>query len=702
MQDSSPYAFSSRRRSQASPRLTALILVGLTACSHAALTGFQSPVGWKRNDPGSAWLSADQFTGISGSAADMSGPSSSGGVSAPRLEIITPDTDAFGPLLLGAPSDNRIYTGDEAVVLSLAGNSAFAINSALLQVREIGGPNGFDTITLAGFSPGKTSSTEDQTGGRLWRYEWSPTDLRGGLSAGDFEFHLSEKAIGHLSVDSVVADVSEFAIPEPSTMLLLSVAALTALSLDRRRRRAQSTNAVTSVILFSVFSLAGFFACLPTQSHAQSAAFGEFYVPAWRSDPDARFSYWVGFSAPYLQPNFPRSSNVDSAGNPSNYNDNAALIQDADPEAFITGSASIYSHSGVTSFRIDYTHDSAAPVTRVICQTLTGGARIDLDRIWLEYETNDGTVQLHPEHRMIDNPGSGAFLDRIAAGFEWNLSGRDVAGLRIRIQAPGRFMPLYQVQLDVAVLPLGAPDLGRVIRDDALPVPLNSKAGAIHWEKVSGTGDARFFRPGDQATLRAEPSSGFAFVRWGGGVSGSEPVINLTFPDDDLHAIAYFRPVDYAAWRRAMFDPTSREQGIPEDDINDLVSGLDADPDGDGIPNRSEYAFAGNPYLQDPEILPQCVLAGAQGARSPHLLVRRWPSANAAFFDHHILVETSTDLLHWQEHHVNPAESTLPLNNAANGAETALFPINQPNQTSMFARGRVILDFNNSSDTSQP
>ena len=90
---------------------------------------------------------------------------------------------------------------------------------------------------------------------------------------------------------------------------------------------------------------------------------------------------------------------------------------------------------------------------------------------------------------------------------------------------------------------------------------------------------------GDQRTLVAMPTLGFKFDHWSGTLSGTSPSGTVTVASD-VTAIAHFAQ-DYDTWVHRNFTPENR--------TNALVSGWMADPDGDGVPNGSDFAFVSAP-----------------------------------------------------------------------------------------------------------
>jgi len=91
----------------------------------------------------------------------------------------------------------------------------------------------------------------------------------------------------------------------------------------------------------------------------------------------------------------------------------------------------------------------------------------------------------------------------------------------------------------------------------------------------------------------------------------------------------------YASWRTSRFPGEMSEQ--------ELVSGPSADPDGDGVPNLLEYAFAGDPLASDRSVLPAGEVLTVNGQKYLALTYRQ--SLSAPDVTYH--VESSSDLVSW-------------------------------------------------------
>ena len=101
-----------------------------------------------------------------------------------------------------------------------------------------------------------------------------------------------------------------------------------------------------------------------------------------------------------------------------------------------------------------------------------------------------------------------------------------------------------------------------------------------------------FYNAGETLDLTALPTGGAHFVRWIGTQTTGQA--QLTLPvRHHLELTARFSTlVDFVSqWRLKHF--TTAQLALPE------ISGLDADPDADGLANTAEYLFGGDPLTAD-------------------------------------------------------------------------------------------------------
>lgn len=107
---------------------------------------------------------------------------------------------------------------------------------------------------------------------------------------------------------------------------------------------------------------------------------------------------------------------------------------------------------------------------------------------------------------------------------------------------------------------------------------------------VSMLPDPTYARLGAPITLTAIPDPENYFVRWTGALASPEPskVFVIRAPAE-ITARFSDRPDFFSEWRGRFFSPT--ELADP------AISGLEADPDGDGITNAGEYAFGTDPTV---------------------------------------------------------------------------------------------------------
>jgi hypothetical protein len=90
----------------------------------------------------------------------------------------------------------------------------------------------------------------------------------------------------------------------------------------------------------------------------------------------------------------------------------------------------------------------------------------------------------------------------------------------------------------------------------------------------------------------------------------------------------------YTAWRGAQFSP--------EDSGNAAISGLDADPDGDGVTNEREYIFGTVPLTTEPGPTPAITVTGNQFRLS--FLARRATGPGYEGRTRRYAVDTTNDL----------------------------------------------------------
>jgi hypothetical protein len=368
--------------------------------------------------------------------------------------------------------------------------------------------------------------------------------------------------------------------------------------------------------------------------HAQS---GSFIIPTLRANGGSDFAYWDLFrrppgsssSANFNHPNPPAlidGFGEDLDGNPTTaFAPRAVLTQTGTPTAFVTSSGAIYSFSNPTTFEASYSASAArnGEVTNVVFQTMTGGARLNVNTVVLRYENSAGaTVDLPPLFRALDDPQTGAFSERIICAFQWNLTGLGVRSFRI-VFGGLTTMPLWHAQLDAVIGESFVQELGYLLATRSRPVTRFGRAGLVN-TNLPITADGRFFLAGEMLNLTGEPTSGWEATGWfynGAATAGAS--LPLVFPAQDITVTALFAPTSYLVWREAMFNRANTLLGTADDYLNEAVSGQTVDHDGDGLTNAGEYAFAGDPYLRDAErTRPEMLIVEASGVSYPAIRYR--------------------------------------------------------------------------------
>lgn len=397
---------------------------------------------------------------------------------------------------------------------------------------------------------------------------------------------------------------------------------------------------------------------------------GSFVVPEARRLAQTDFAYWDFFRLPpgasgnYNYNNPPAlldGLGMDDEGNMTTaFTSRVNLIQTATPSCFVTSSGALYSFSEVTAFAVPYVQPTATAmqdITNVIFQVQTGGRRIELDNIELQYTNPVGETYTvgPPVYRAQDDPQTGAFSERLVTAFQWDLTDLQARSLRVVLTSSGTSMPLWQAQLDVVS---GRPferELGYLLFPRARPVMRGEgRPGTVDKNLPAGV-DGRFFAPGQQLNLLAAPELDWEPVGfWYDGVVFEGWELPFTFPESDVTVTALFAPLTYEAWRDRAFYHENVVHGIPNDHVDPAVSGPLVDHDHDGFCNQLEYAFGGDPYVADPaRIQPETLVVTHEGVR--HAAIRyRTNGAPAEYADVATHVMVSPDLQSWQENGTTP------------------------------------------------
>lgn len=151
----------------------------------------------------------------------------------------------------------------------------------------------------------------------------------------------------------------------------------------------------------------------------------------------------------------------------------------------------------------------------------------------------------------------------------------------------------------------------------------------VTWEDIWSSADHPYSSPGEEYTEQVTdtvPMSGRRFIR-----------LAVMIDPDAVYEEPLPGGEGLNAWLAIYFDP---------DQLNDpAISGPNADPDGDGIPNLLEYAFGGNPSEGDQNIGPASGLADTEGNSYLSITFVRLRDASDLVYS----VEASPDLDSWTE-----------------------------------------------------
>jgi hypothetical protein len=369
--------------------------------------------------------------------------------------------------------------------------------------------------------------------------------------------------------------------------------------------------------------------------YAQS---GTFVIPAIRASGGTDFAFWDLFAR---NPNLPGNTNYnyanppaladglgeDGDSNPTTvFAPRATLIQNGTTSCFVTSSGAIYSFDQTIAFEVLYQPPAGntSEVTNVIFQVQTGGSRLDLNSLRLQYTAVGGsTQQVSPVFKALDDPQTGAFSERLVSAFQWNLTGLGVKQFKIVFSAPGPSMPVWQAQLDVVQGSAFVQQLGYILRTTAAPVTRFGKPGAVD-KNLPPSADGRYFLENDVLNLLAIPETDWQHTGWSylGGTSSSSS-FPLIFPANDVTVTALFAPTSYSVWREFMFNHANSLLGQGDDYTNDAISAPTVDHDGDTLNNAGEYAFAGDPYTSDTvRTKPQMLVVDVSGVIYPAIRYR--------------------------------------------------------------------------------
>lgn len=364
-----------------------------------------------------------------------------------------------------------------------------------------------------------------------------------------------------------------------------------------------------------------------------------FILPEAPPGTQTEFAWWDGLTAPYtalppLEPGTfisPPAAAGNAVNRPEADNTDARLYQTATPSAFITSTQGIYSFAAATSYLI---YDQPAFETdSVLLQTRSLGALPDLDSAAVFYRESASGPLLAAEQARS---GEGFLLEggNAFALWEWDLSSATVYDLFITFGATGTAMSLQEVQLDT---------FDAVTNNLGVALQITSNAnfatvGEIEHALVGDSQPQATYQPGDviELTPVMDPAFEHVFIGWDGDLSGDAVPATLTI-DADPTVNAIFAPRSYDGWRFNNINPFIASPSFSQ------RSAPEADPDGDGLPNRLEYALGTAPEaFTPPAERPRIEITGTGEVQFIH---RRQMAAE----DLEYQVWLSEDLINW--HH---------------------------------------------------
>ena len=400
---------------------------------------------------------------------------------------------------------------------------------------------------------------------------------------------------------------------------------------------------------------------IATSLGASAQVAGEFVTPEFRrATAGASFGYWDLFEAGpgggnYLYDNPPALLGGDDFdGNMSDLTgDEALLVQTGTDTAFLTSSGAIYSFAEPVAYEVRFTLPAGAPdVTNVVYQTQTGGVRLDIGDVALEYDAPGGTgpmpTLVAPAFKALDDPQTGGFSERLVSAFQWDLTGLGVRDFVIRFRSPNSSMPIWESQIDVVMGEPFIQALGFVLLEQSSPVLRFGIPGSVFKDLPFGAED-RFHLPGEMFDLLPDEEPGFVpvgFIAPDGSVVEAE-TLEIVFGSEDLTAGAIFAPEDYDTWRDAFFFHSNSLLGQGPDNTDEAISGPHADPDSDGMSNFTEYVFGCDPYTPDSQrAAPAISHTEVDGERFSEVTYRRW-AVPPGESDVAYAISTSGDLTSW-------------------------------------------------------
>jgi len=425
-----------------------------------------------------------------------------------------------------------------------------------------------------------------------------------------------------------------------------------------------------------------------------SPAAGEFVLPDPPAGSQTEFAWWDAFTDPFTDyrlpsPGEPVPPFPDGEGNapnrPESTNADATLIQNGPEDGTrISGTNGIYS-TNPDPLEFLLLDEPAFETDSVLLQTRSLGNLPDLDSAALFFRESAGG----PLRQAGEPAGKGFLQDQgdAFAMWEWDLATENVHDLFIAFAAEESSMSLQEVQLDT--FDETTDFLGVALRTETTSA--FTTVGDVE-HHLEGESEPRASYP-QGSTVEVTPVPAdfdnpdfkHAFVGWTGDLSGDDAPASLEITNSPS-VRAVFAPTHYDGWKINAINPFVTSPSFQ------TRSGIDADPDDDGLTNLMEYALGTPPEVpSDGTALPGTAIGPDGVARFTYR--RQMAAADLEY-----RVEVSGDLETWNHNGDGSGETYTeeagePVFNG-DGTETVTVRATQPPRSGgkRFFRLTVIRD----------